>query len=172
MKPVGNKIFTNRIKKAIEIGLLPSHITNLSDIQQRFYNELKTTKDMDIVVFSYLNYANDYGKKLYLYKKIMQKESSMNLINKGTSFNISSDDIILNEYCPFFNTKLNYNSQRKNCLSDPTYASIDRIDNSKGYVKGNVWIISRLANQMKNNASIDELKTFCKNAILIHAKKI
>ena len=172
MKPVRDKVFTSRIEKAIEFGLLPSNITNLSDIQQQIYNELRTSQDMDTVVYCYLDYANDYTKKLYLYRKITQKKSDMKLKNKGMNFNISPDDIILNEYCPFFNTKLNYSSQRKNCLSAPAYASIDRIDNAKGYIKGNVWIISRLANQMKNNASTSELKVFCKNAILIHSKKM
>ena len=37
-------------------------------------------------------------------------------------------------------------------------ASIDRKDSSKGYVKGNVAIISRRANLLKNNATIAELK--------------
>lgn len=43
--------------------------------------------------------------------------------------------------------------------------SIDRIDNSKGYIKGNVWIISMKANAMKNSANFKELHTFCKNIL-------
>jgi hypothetical protein len=35
--------------------------------------------------------------------------------------------------------------------------SIDRIDSTKGYVPGNVWIISYRANRIKNNATADEL---------------
>lgn len=40
--------------------------------------------------------------------------------------------------------------------------SLDRYDNSKGYTKDNVWIISRKANTMKNDASFTELLAFSK----------
>lgn len=40
--------------------------------------------------------------------------------------------------------------------------SLDRIDNSKGYTKDNTWIISHLANRMKNNADDQALYNFCK----------
>jgi len=40
--------------------------------------------------------------------------------------------------------------------------SLDRIDNSKGYTKENTWIISHLANRMKNNADDLTLYNFCR----------
>ena len=36
-------------------------------------------------------------------------------------------------------------------------------DNSQGYIPGNVMVVSRLANAMKNEASFNQLQTFITN---------
>ena len=68
-------------------------------------------------------------------------------------FNIEVSDIVIPEYCPILKVKLEYGHSRYG----PT---LDRIDPTKGYVKGNVWVISFKANSMKNDATPDELKLF------------
>lgn len=71
---------------------------------------------------------------------------------KGWEFNITVEDLDIPEVCPVLGEPL---------IKHTRYApSIDRLDSTKGYTKDNVWIISRRANLMKNDATIEDLKRF------------
>ena len=74
----------------------------------------------------------------------------------GLEFNIDLSDIIIPQFCPILGIEL-VRDNRKVQENSPT---LDRIDQSKGYIKGNVWVISFKANTMKNNASKEELLKF------------
>lgn len=163
-----------RIIEFIKTGILPSeNVLEFSDIQKQIYEDITTFDgEIRLLIYKYLDYANNTHKQLYLHKKITSKEGSEFYKNKGMTFNIFPEDIIINEYCPFFNTKIKYgSSQKSRGLNDSEFYSIDRIDNSKGYIKGNAWIISRLANRIKLDATTDELKRFCKNVLLLYVEK-
>jgi len=47
--------------------------------------------------------------------------------------------------------------------TDPYNASLDRIDNSKGYIEGNVRFIAFMANVARLTFTDEQLKEFCKN---------
>ena len=69
----------------------------------------------------------------------------------GRDFNISLEDILIPDRCPVLGEEFVYGDP------DWTY-SIDRLDNSKGYVKGNIIIVSNRANKLKNDATKEELQ--------------
>ncbi len=63
---------------------------------------------------------------------------------------------LMPEFCPILNVRLKYGGGDKS----PHSASLDRIDSSKGYIKGNVQIISARANMMKSDADAQEMLMF------------
>ncbi len=77
-------------------------------------------------------------------------------------FNLTLEDIIVPEYCPLLNIKLTFEFTIE---TKDSYYTVDRIDSSLGYIKGNVQVISLKANTMKNNATEDELIAFAKNIL-------
>lgn len=79
------------------------------------------------------------------------KDARYRAKKKNLEFNLSYDDIQIPDLCPVFQTPLRVGGR----LDAP---SLDRIDNSKGYTKENVIIVSFRANQFKNSATIEELK--------------
>ena len=67
-------------------------------------------------------------------------------------FNLVKKEIHFPEICPVLNIKLVHG--REDWKNSPT---IDRIDNSKGYVLDNCIVVSSLANTIKNSATPSEI---------------
>jgi len=76
-------------------------------------------------------------------------------IRKGIDFNIELKDIVIPNKCPYLNVEFIYGDYDKSL-------SLDRIDSTKGYIKGNIQVISVKANRMKNTATKEELIIFAK----------
>lgn len=81
---------------------------------------------------------------------------------KGLEFSISKEDIKVPTFCPILKIELVH---AKGMGRQPNAASIDRIDSTQGYIKGNIQIISDLANRMKAEATIPQLKQFANWAL-------
>lgn len=92
------------------------------------------------------------------YKRAMLSSARSRAKLKNLDFNINLSDIDLPEVCPLLGIPLSINASNK----DFAY-SLDRIDSSKGYVKGNVWVISDRANRLKNNSTVEELEMLVSN---------
>lgn len=85
-------------------------------------------------------------------KKYLTLVAKSRALKRDVEFSITEDDFEIPEKCPILGVEFNYGTE---------YAmSLDRKDNSKGYIPGNVWIISKKANSMKSNATDQELISF------------
>jgi hypothetical protein len=68
------------------------------------------------------------------------------------------------EYCPVFPwVKIKILKGRGRGFKNPTAPSVDRIDSSKGYVKGNVRIISWRANMLRNDGTLKEFEALVRD---------
>lgn len=88
-----------------------------------------------------------------LHAKRLLKGARTRARRLGLEFSISYSDIPIPEFCPALGVRLQFNKAKMKFDS----ATIDRIDSSRGYVKGNVQVISLKANTIKSNASYEEI---------------
>lgn len=72
---------------------------------------------------------------------------------KGLDFNIEISDIIIPDVCPVLGVVIDRTAKKWGDNSP----SLDRRDSRKGYVKGNVRVISLRANRLKGDATSREL---------------
>jgi hypothetical protein len=85
---------------------------------------------------------------------------------RGLEFSITVEDIVIPKYCTYLGIELtkHFDSGRYD-----SNISLDRIDNSKGYIKDNIQVISSKANFMKRNATIEELIQFARGILNTHS---
>ena len=130
-----SKLFTNWQKKKI-----------MSEKREGFKEHL------------YLEKRNSRIRNIQKYMWLKAKQRAKKY---GLDFNIDVSDIQIPKICPILEVPLEFGVER-----DYEYSpSLDRIDTTKGYIKGNVAVISKKANSMKNNATEEELQKFCKNIL-------
>lgn len=77
---------------------------------------------------------------------------------RGHEFTLEKSDIVIPEFCPILGIRMEHHKGRSGGAHNSP--ALDRIDNNKGYIKGNVIVISHLANMMKSSANEEQLLSF------------
>lgn len=121
------------------------------------YNALKAAKwrakklqDAPDYIYKYNQNWRKKNPERYLLRKAFNHAKEA-----GREFNLKEEDIKIPTHCPILNIPLEISTNVKRQDNSP---SIDRFDNSKGYISNNINVISWRANKLKSNGTLQEFR--------------
>lgn len=97
---------------------------------------------------TYMRKARRLRPETHMLTRVKRRAKERNL-----AFDLSVTDIHIPQTCPILGIALFIGDG----AATDNSPELDRIDNSMGYVRGNVHVISRRANRIKSDATADEL---------------
>jgi hypothetical protein len=164
-----------REEKIIDFNKINTVFNVETTTQEQIYNLIRyypnILKEKKIIDDDFIkNVYSEYGESIEIMESLISDKREnvrgriierlrKNAKERKLEFSLSSYDLKLVKKCPILEIELNYSNS---CGMDNS-PSIDRIDSSKGYIKGNITMISKLANQMKSSATKEQLNLFIKN---------
>jgi hypothetical protein len=96
------------------------------------------------------------------FKTHLVKKARIRARKNGLDATITAADVEWPTRCPVLGIDLIYpertGQQKDRGDLPPNYPSLDRLEPSKGYVPGNVFVISHRANMLKSNATLEEIE--------------
>jgi hypothetical protein len=118
--------------------------------RQTFYEQIRTAER--------LRYKeNPYREIIKRARNLRNSARKRGAKYNAWEFTITEDDLDWPTHCPMLPwIKLHYPGRYRH---DPAGASLDRIDRSKGYVLGNVRVISLRANLLRKDITYKELRS-------------
>jgi len=133
------------------------------------HKEERREKAREIARKSYWKYVDVTREKLRKRAKRTRKRDPLGSLlrgakaaakTKGFKFNLTRDDLDLPSHCPVFGTKLKPQKRGSKRFGDAP--SVDRIDSTRGYTRGNCVIISRHANCVKSYGTAEDHERIAK----------
>ena len=100
------------------------------------------------------SYLDPDSRKDVRYQLMREKFRTKKSNNFEHAWTIEFGDIDFPTHCPILGTELDYFAER----TQENSVSFDRVDSSKGYIKGNVIVCSWRANRIKNDGTAEEHK--------------
>jgi len=86
-------------------------------------------------------------------ERILLTKAKNRAKTKNIEFNIDINDVIIPDVCPILGIDIIKDTGGRHNKNSP---SIDRIDNTRGYTKDNIRIISFRANNLKSDGTLEE----------------
>ena len=97
--------------------------------------------------------AYNYAWRTKNPKSYMLHNAKSRAKKKNLEFDLTVEDFDIPEFCPVLGLKLEQ-TWGEGCKDNKP--SLDRIDSSKGYVRGNVQVMSWRANNLKSDGTLEE----------------
>lgn len=162
--------WTTEFPKAVELGKSGKSLKEIGDhygvsrqrIKQLFDQhgvdpaeigvKVRTKRSRETEAARYWHKWGDKDQSLYSEKRQKYRTKKANAKRAGVEFSVAFSEIDWPTRCPILGIELQYYSEGRTDAS----VSIDRIDPTKGYVSGNVVVISWRANRLKNDGSGEE----------------
>lgn len=101
-------------------------------------------------------YRNSSSKS-YTYEWRMWYQAGLRAKERNLPYDLELTDIVIPEVCPLLGVSLVRDFSDRSASP-----SLDRVDPKKGYVKGNVRVISMKANRMKQDVTLEFAKALIK----------
>lgn len=117
--------------------------------KQREYYRVRKEKDPDY------NHKTNLEFRLRHPKRYILQSAKSRAKTSGLEFNITENDFEIPEICPALSIPIFVQAGKGKSPNSP---SLDRIDSSKGYIKGNVQVLSWRANNLKSDGTPGEFK--------------
>lgn len=159
--------YCTKCKVPKEEELFYKNYSQCKECYKQYYlnNKTKINKAKNIAIRKspelrakeYINYRKYRIKNR---EKCMLNSLKARCKSNGIEFNLDITDIVIPDICPLLGIRITKEIMSRHSPYGP---SVDRIEPTKGYTKGNVKVISYKANLMKNNASEEELLAFASN---------
>ena len=127
--------------------------------RHRLYYENNKEKERERDKLYYENNKEKVRERSKLYRennkeKTLLKHARTRARKKGLPFSITEKDIVIPDVCPVLGIPL-FSGEGHMIDNSP---NLDRIFPEKGYVPGNVRVISQRANRIKNDATVEEMR--------------
>lgn len=120
---------------------------------KKFQDNFKNTK--------YIRQPDKYSNFRWYIKNVIKNSKKRNQTYDVDLEYLSDIWKKQNGICPFTKQKLELRTHSDKEKANPYSASLDRIDNTKGYIRGNIRFVSLIFNYARNTFSDDDVISFC-----------
>jgi hypothetical protein len=146
VKQLNGKVSKQRIEQILKKNNLNPAKTLKKDKVEQWTEKMSAKWGKD--------FLDPEARQEAVYQQMREKFRNKKANNYEHEWTVEFGDLEFPTHCPFLGIELDYFAER----AQENSVSFDRVNSSKGYVKGNVIVCSWRANRIKNDGTAEEHK--------------